>query len=285
MLIAAALVEPGDEVLVGDPSYPCNRRFVEAFGGSARLVATDAATRFQLTPALVEASWGRADARPDDREPVEPERHVGAARRARGDLSGGGRARGGWRLVDEIYLGLSHDAAPRSVLAADPGAIAVGSFSKHFAMTGWRLGWAIVPEVMVEAVERLAQNLYICPSTPAQHAALECFHPETLALCESRRETLAVRRDTVLDALATAGWQVPVAPDGAFYVYLDTRDTAIASGPLAERILAEAHVALTPGLDFGEVGAADHLRLSYAASTSELERAAEALGRFRKTLG
>ena len=202
-----------------------------------------------------------------------------------GRLFGAVAERGGWRLVDEIYLGLSHEATPRSILSLDPDAIAIGSFSKYFAMTGWRLGWAIVPARLVDAIERLAQNLYICPSTPAQHAALACFHPETLTLCEARREELGARRERVLAGLAAAGWQVPVSPDGAFYVYLDTSEFGLDSADLAAEVLERAHISLTPGIDFGEAGAATHLRLSYATSTSEIDRAVEALARFRETFG
>ena len=215
MLVAAALVEPGDEVLVADPSYPCNRRFVETFGGTARLVETTPATRWQLDTALVEAHWGERSRGVMIASPSNPS-GTSVPFEELGRLFRAVAERGGWRLVDEIYLGLSHEARPRSILSVDPEAIAIGSFSKYFAMTGWRLGWAIVPESLVDPIERLAQNLYICPSTPAQHAALECFHPETLALCEARRRELGARRRRVLDGLDAAGWRIPVPPDGAF---------------------------------------------------------------------
>ena len=280
MLVAAALVEPGDEVLVADPSYPCNRRFVETFGGTARLVETTPATRWQLDTALVEAHWGERTRGVMIASPSNPS-GTSVPFEELERLFGAVAERGGWRLVDEIYLGLSHEARPRSILSADPDAIAIGSFSKYFAMTGWRLGWAIVPEPLVEPIERLAQNLYICASTPAQHAALECFHPETLALCEARRRELGVRRRRVLDGLDAAGWQVPVPPDGAFYVYLDTADFGLDSATLATEVLERAHVSLTPGIDFGEAGAATHLRLSYASAIEEIDRAVDALGRFR----
>lgn len=281
MLVAAALVEPGDEVLVADPSYPCNRRFIEAFGGRARLVETTPATRWQLDATLVEAHWGERTRGVMVASPSNPS-GTSVPFDELGRLFGAVAERGGWRLVDEIYLGLSHAGTPRSILSIDPDAIAIGSFSKYFAMTGWRLGWAIVPAGMVEAIERLAQNLYICASTPAQHAALECFHPETLALCEARRQELGARRERVLAGLAAAGWQVPVPPDGAFYVYLDTSEFDLDSAALAADVLERAHVSLTPGIDFGEAGAATHLRLSYATSADEIDRAVEALARFRE---
>ena len=285
LLVAAALVDPGDEILVADPSYPCNRRFVEAFDGVARLVPTDASTRFQLTATLVERHWSArargvmvaSPSNPTGTSVPFPELVA---------LCEAVAARGGHRIVDEIYLPLGFDAPPRSILSADPGAIVVGSFSKFFAMPGWRLGWAIVPEPMLEAVERLAQNLYICPSAPAQLAALECFHPDTLALCEARRVEFRTRRELVLDGLRAGGWRVPAAPDGAFYAWLDvgelTDRLGLDADALAARLLDEAGVALAPGPDFGRVDAERRLRLSYACSMPDIERALERLGAWRR---
>ena len=281
LLVAAALVDPGDEILVTDPSYPCNRRFVEAFDGVARLVPTDASTRFQLTAELVRAHWSAATRGAMIASPSNP---TGTSV-PRAELVAIARAvaeRGGHRVVDEIYLPLVHAGAPRSILADDPGAISIGSFSKFFAMPGWRLGWVVVPAGLVPTVERLAQNLYICPSAPAQRAALECFHPDTLALCEARRAGLVARRDRALAALAAGGWSVPVAPDGAFYAWLDVRDTGVPASALAPRLLDEAGVALAPGPDFGRADAEAWLRLSYACSEADVDRATARLARWRR---
>jgi aspartate/methionine/tyrosine aminotransferase len=191
------------------------------------------------------------------------------------------RERSAWRVVDEIYLNLGdHDAqgrAPGSVLAVDPDAVVINSFSKYFGMTGWRLGWCVLPEAMLSAVERLAQNYYICPSTLAQHAALACFTPESLALCEERRLEMVRRRALVLDGLARMGLPVPVPPDGAFYVYIDVSGTGMPAWRFCERALDEAHVALTPGKDFGPSGEDRYVRLSYAASYAHLETALQRL--------
>ena len=290
LLVAAALIDPGDEILVADPSYPCNRRFVEAFDGVARLVPTDASTRFQLTRASVEAHWS---ARTRGVMVASPSNPTGTSvpLPELAALCGAVAERGGHRIVDEIYLPLSpsgpprdagHDGAPRSVLSVDPGAVSVGSFSKFFALPGWRLGWAVVPEMMVSTLERLAQNFYICPSAPAQRAAVTCFEPDVLALCEVRRAGFVERRDRTLAGLAAGGWHVPVAPDGAFYAWLDVRDVGLPATELCERLLDEAHVALAPGPDFGVRHAESHLRLSFACSDADIDRATARLARWRR---
>ncbi|MFD2448321.1 aminotransferase class I/II-fold pyridoxal phosphate-dependent enzyme [Vogesella fluminis] len=198
------------------------------------------------------------------------------------------RAHGAWRIVDEIYLSLSDDSEaghpPQTVLVSDPGTIVINSFSKYFGMTGWRLGWCIVPSEMVPVLERLAQNYYICPSTPAQHAALACFHAETIAICEDRRTELRRRRGLVLERLQTIGLPVPVEPDGAFFVYIDVSQTGLSAWDFCERVLNEVHVALTPGKDFGSIGADMYVRMSYAASLAELNEGLDRLGLFMSRL-
>jgi aspartate/methionine/tyrosine aminotransferase len=287
VLATAALVDPGDEVMIGDPSYPCNRQIAESFGAHVTLVPTTAATRFQLDTASVKSSWT------DNTRGImiaTPSNPTGTSVPA-GELAAIcelARERHAWRIVDEIYLNLSdHDhqgRPPRSVLSSDPDAIVINSFSKYFGMTGWRLGWCVVPELLVPAMERLAQNYFLCASTPAQHAALACFTPESLEVCEARRTEFAKRRALVLDGLTRIGLPVPVPPDGAFYVYFDVSHTGLTSWQFCERALHEAHVALTPGKDFGVHTADTHVRLSYAASTEDLHEGIARLGRFVATL-
>ncbi|MFJ2171527.1 pyridoxal phosphate-dependent aminotransferase [Streptomyces sp. NPDC087851] len=287
VLAAAALVDPGDEVVIGDPSYPCNRQIVESFGARVTLVPTTAETRFQLDAASVRASWtentrGVMVATPSNPTGTSvPAEELAAICRL-------ARERGAWRLIDEIYLDLSdHDdrgRPPRSALSYDPDAIVVNSFSKYFGMTGWRLGWCVVPDALVPAMERLAQNYFLCASAPAQHAALACFTPESLAVGEARRVEFAQRRALVLDGLDRIGLPVPVPPDGAFYVYFDVGRTGLTSWEFCERALQEAGVALTPGRDFGTHTADTHVRLSYAASTDELREGIARLGTFMAAL-
>ena len=272
-LICLALFEPGDDVLMPDPSYPCNRHFVTAAGATPRLLPCGPAQRFQLDAATVRQAWGASTrgvllASPSNPTgtSIDPAELAAISREV--------RARGGVTLVDEIYLGLSYDAHfARSALALDDDIVSINSFSKYFAMTGWRLGWLVLPQSLVPAVERLAQNLYICASTPAQHAALAGFEAQTLAECEQRRGEFQRRRDAVVSGLHRIGLPVPVEPDGAFYAWADCGGAGLESWDLCHHLLHRAQVALTPGRDFGPAAAARYLRLSFASSMDEITQA------------
>jgi aspartate/methionine/tyrosine aminotransferase len=280
-LVCQALFEAGDEVLMPDPTYPCNRHFVAATGATARLVETTPATRFQLDADTVRAQW-----RPETRgvllaTPSNPTgTSIAPAELAR--IVDVVRDKGGVCIVDEIYQGLSYDPAFEScALTLGDDIISINSFSKYFSMTGWRLGWVVLPESLVEPVERLAQNLYICASSIAQHAALACFDDASLAECESRREAFRARRDYIVPALEKLGFAIPVPPDGAFYVWADCRNFAANSWDFAMRMMQTAHVALTPGKDFGPAHANAYFRLSFATALPQLE---ETVGRLRREL-
>ncbi len=283
LLVAAALVDPGDRVLVADPSYPCNRHFLAGFGADVALVPTNAASRFQLDTSLVEAHWTAATRGVLIASPSNPTGTSVQPDQLQA-ICAWVAARDGWRVVDEIYLNLADrdatGAAAQTVLAHDPGAVVINSFSKTFGMTGWRLGWCIAPPALMPALERLAQNYYICPSVPAQNAALACFTPETLALCEQRRQELKARRDLVLQGLTRLNLPVPVPPDGAFYIYFDVASTGLDALRFCERALEEAGVALTPGADFGHCSASTHVRLSYATARSDLSEGLQRLERW-----
>jgi aspartate/methionine/tyrosine aminotransferase len=275
-LACCALVDVGDEVLLTDPSYPCNRHFVAAFDGIPRAVPVFADTRFQMTEALLAANWRQATRGTLLASPANPtgtsipfdelSRIVAFA-----------RARGGFTLVDEIYLGLTYDGAPRTALELGEDVIVVNSFSKYFSMTGWRLGWLVVPQALVSTFEKLAQNLFICASTLAQNAALACFAPQSLTIFEARRDEFRQRRDAIVTAMTALGFGVPVIPDGAFYVWLDCSRFGD-STMLAKRLLEEAHVSLVPGQDFGANEPGRWMRLSYANSMDNLLEAARRIG-------
>ncbi|WP_138515171.1 pyridoxal phosphate-dependent aminotransferase [Rhodoferax bucti] len=281
-LACMALIEPGDEVLMPDPSYPCNRHFVSAAEGKAVLLETSADERFQLSAAKVESAWGprtRGVLLASPSNPTGTSIHPDELRRIHAVV----QAKGGITLIDEIYLALSHDDQfGHTALAIDEHIISINSFSKYFNMTGWRLGWMVVPPSLVPVIERLAQNLFICPSTIAQHAALACFEPESIALYEARRAEFKARRDYFIPALRDLGFGVPVQPDGAFYAWADCSELCAKLGlksswEFAFEVMHRAHVAITPGRDFGTAQTAQFVRFSTASSMKQLETAVQRL--------
>lgn len=277
LLACAALVEKGAEVLMPDPSYPCNRHFVAAFDGQATMVASGPEHRFQLSDEMVRSHWqaqtrGVLLASPSNPtgtsiDPAELAKIVATV-----------REKGGFTIVDEIYQRLTYDAAPFSALSLGEDVIVINSFSKYFNMTGWRLGWLVVPEGMVPQIEKLAQNLFICASAIAQHAGIACFRPESIALFEQRKAEFKRRRDFIVPALASLGFKVPVLPDGAFYVYADCSTLSDDADRLTVDVLNQAGVVLVPGLDFGSHAARRYIRVSYATSMANLRQAVQRLG-------
>lgn len=281
-LACLALVEAGDEVLMSDPSYPCNRHFVAAADGTAVLIPTTAAERFQLSADKVIEAWNprtRGVLMASPSNPTGTSMAPDELRRIHEVVS----QRGGITLIDEIYLGLSHDEAyGQTALALDDQLISINSFSKYFNMTGWRLGWMVVPEALVPVIERLAQNLFICPSTISQYAALACFEPASLAEFERRRAEFKARRDYFIPALNALGLSVPVMPDGAFYAWADCSAACEKLGvngswDLAFELMNRAHVAVTPGRDFGHAETGHFIRFSTANSMPQLQSAIDRL--------
>ncbi|MEY3627832.1 MAG: hypothetical protein RL163_2331 [Pseudomonadota bacterium] len=281
-LACLALIEQGDEILMPDPSYPCNRHFVSAADGRAVLLPTRAEQRFQLSADQVREHWGaqtRGVLLASPSNPTGTSIAPEEMRRIHAEV----QSRGGITMVDEIYLGLSYDATfGHSALALDDQVISLNSFSKYFNMTGWRLGWMVVPEALVPAIERLAQNLYICPSTVAQQAALACFEPESLRVFEARRAEFQARRDAFIPALQAIGLSVPVMPDGAFYAWADCTQACARLGvkdswDFAFEVMRRAHVAITPGRDFGQADTARFVRFSTASSMQTLQTSVERL--------
>jgi len=287
-LACLALIEAGDEVLMPDPSYPCNRHFVSAAEGRAVLIPTTAQERFQPSAAKIQAAWGPKTRGVLLASPSNPTGTSIAPEELR-CIREVVAARGGVTLIDEIYLGLSHDDTfgQTALAASQSDHEHLNSFSKYFCMTGWRLGWMVVPEVMVPVIERLAQHLFICPSSVAQHAALACFDDDAIAEYERRRSEFKARRDFFLPALAALGFNIPVTPDGAFYAWADCTQAANKLGvqgswDFAFEVLRQAHLAITPGRDFGSADTARFVRFSTANSMPQLQ---EAITRLQALLG
>lgn len=285
-LACLALINEGDEVLMPDPSYPCNRHFVSAAEGKPVLIPSSAAERFQLSAGKVQAAWGERTRGVMLASPSNPTGTSIAPDELR-RIHEVVRSKGGLTLIDEIYLGLSYEEQfGHTALQLGEDIISINSFSKYFNMTGWRLGWMVVPEALVKPIEMLAQHLFICASTVSQYAALACFEPESIAEYERRRAEFKARRDYFIPALDALGLSVPVKPDGAFYAWADCRAAAARLGvqgswDFAYALMHRAHLAITPGRDFGAFETADFVRFSTANSMEQLQ---EAIARLKRLL-
>ncbi|MDQ5850029.1 MAG: pyridoxal phosphate-dependent aminotransferase [Pseudomonadota bacterium] len=277
LLTAAALyVEAGDEILVPDPGYPGYRHFVRAFEGVARALPVSAADNFQPTLDMVRAAWGSRTKGLLLGSPSNPTGTLiePAELKKIADFIA---ERGGVLLIDEIYQGLVYGAEPSCALGLPGEIVVVNSFSKYFCMTGWRLGWVVLPAAAVRPFEKLAQHLFICPPAAAQHAACAAFSPESIAVLEKRRNEFAVRRDFLVPALKEAGLAIPAEPHGAFYVYADCGGD---SKRFSIELLENEGVAATPGIDFGANGTGRFVRFAYTRGLEDLRRAAVAIRRF-----
>ncbi len=292
-LACLALIEAGDEILMPDPSYPCNRQFVSMAEGRAVLIPSTAAERFQLSSGKVAEAWGahtRGVMLASPSNPTGTSIHPHELARIHAAVA----ERGGITLIDEIYLGLSYeDTYGHSALALGDDIISINSFSKYFNMTGWRLGWLVVPDALVPVIEQIAQHLFICASSVSQYAALACFEPASLAEYERRRHEFKARRDWFVPQLDALGLSVPVTPDGAFYAWADCSaacDKLFAgrseynsemqtpgSWEFAFELMKRAHLAVTPGRDFGHADTSRHVRFSTASSMAQLHTAIDRL--------
>lgn len=280
LLVAiAALIDAGDELLLTDPGYPCNANMVRLFGGIPKLVPVFAQSAFQFTAELLEQYWTQQTRGILMASPSNPTgTMIPSAQWV--DLVATLQHKKGCLISDEIYHGLEYGPPAQSALNLCPDAVVINSFSKYFGMTGWRLGWLVVPDGMQSAIERLIQNCYIAAPTHSQHAALAAFEPETVAILEQRRDTFRQRRDLLLAGLTDLGFEVAVEPQGAFYIYADCSRFSDDSEALALDILDRVQVAITPGLDFGNNQAQRYLRFAYTTSSDELELGLERLRRY-----
>jgi len=279
LLVMGALLEQGKNVLLADPGYPCNRNFARFVEGKAKAVNVDASTNYQLTAKHIEQHWDDNSVMALVASPSNPTGTVLNQPQLKA-LSDAVSMKKGHLVVDEIYHGLTYDGydAP-TVLAVNQGAFVINSFSKFFGMTGWRLGWLVVPDGYEEVMDRLAQNLFLAAPTISQYAALTAFNSETLAILEQRRNTFEHRRNSLLPALQSIDLKIDVPPQGAFYVYADCRKILTDKYPdtmaLSKYWLEQAGVAVTPGNDFGHHSAEYHIRFAYTANEQRLIQAIE----------
>lgn len=280
LLAVGALLDVGEELLMADPGYPCNRNFARFVEAQGRLIPVGADSGYQLTARHIEANWDRNSRAVLLASPSNPTGTLVPEQEMQAIIELVKR-KGGGLIVDEIYHGLVYDIEAQTALAVSDQVFVINSFSKYFNMTGWRLGWMVVPEAYIPVVDKLAQNLFLAAPTPAQHAALAAFEPQTLAILEERRQEFQRRRDYLLPALRQLGFDIPVTPQGAFYIYANCERFTDDSFALSQRLLEEAGVAVTPGMDFGSHRANVHLRFAY---TTSVERLAEGVRRIAEFL-
>lgn len=277
LLALGALLDAGDEILMADPGYPCNRHFASFIDARPVAIPVGPDTAFQLTAQLVERHWTENTKAVLLASPSNPTGTLARDEEIRG-IAAWCAKRGATLIVDEIYHGLVYEAPPPTALAHAEEIVVINSFSKYFHMTGWRLGWLAAPARLLGGIERLAQNLFLAPPTPAQFAALAAFSEETMAILEARRQEMKTRRDFLLPALRELGFGLSVAPQGAFYLYADVSRFSGDSFVFAERLLEQAGVAITPGVDFGAVAPQRHVRFAYTRPLPVLQ---EAVARIR----
>ncbi|ETD85592.1 pyridoxal phosphate-dependent aminotransferase [Rhodobacter capsulatus] len=273
ILAFSALFDAGDRVALGAPGYPSYRQILRAMSVTPVDLLTRAENRFQPVPSeipadvqgLIVASPGNPSGTMLGRAELAALMTAAAER----DLA---------FVSDEIYHGLHYEGRAVSALEIGDAACVINSFSKYFSMTGWRLGWMVVPETHIRTVERLAQNLFICPPHASQIAALAAL--EATEELEANRAVYAANRALMLDRLPKAGFTKIAPPDGAFYIYADVSDLTTDSRAFAAEVLEQAGVAVTPGLDFDPVRGATTLRFSYARATADIEEGLDRLARF-----
>jgi aspartate/methionine/tyrosine aminotransferase len=279
LLTCAVLIDPGAEVLLADPGYPANRHIVRTVEGVPRPLPVDAATEYQLAPAHLERNWGPRTAAALVASPSNPTGTLITTEKL-DHMAAIARGKGGALIVDEIYHGLVYEGEYTTALSFADDVFVINSFSKYFNMTGWRLGWVVAPESHATHLEKLAQNLYLAAPTPAQYAALAAFEPQTLAILDERARELKARRDYLVPALRSLGFDIPVTPQGAFYIYAGCSRLTQDSFAFARDLLEQAGVAITPGIDFGANAPERHVRFAYTSPVARLQEGVRRISRF-----
>ncbi|WP_341678646.1 pyridoxal phosphate-dependent aminotransferase [Niveibacterium sp. SC-1] len=274
LLTLAALTEAGDEWLLPDPGYPCNPHFVRAFEGVPRALPVGPEHNFEPDPQQVARAWQPRTRGLIVASPANPTGTL-VSPATMAALYTTVRNRGGALIVDEIYQRLVYGEAACTALQLGEEVFVINSFSKYFGMTGWRLGWVVAPQEYARAIEKLAQHYFISASTPAQFAALAAFTSETRSILEARRLAFAERRTVLHDGLRSLGFEVPAAPQGAFYVYARVDSFTEDSQAFAHQLLDEAGVACTPGIDFGGADPQHWLRFAYTTDSDRIAIACE----------
>ena len=279
LLALGVSLNPNEELLMPDPCYPCNSNFATLLGGRTKTIAVDASTRYQLTAKLINKHWTQTTKGVLIASPSNPTGTLISPEKLKQAIQAVDSL-GGCFYSDEIYHGLVYDTNATTALTFSDDVFVINSFSKYFGMTGWRIGWLIVPDEFIQATEKLAQNIYIATSTHSQYAALAAFDENTLVELENRRTEFAARRNFLYDNLLRLGFEIPVKPEGAFYIYANCKKFTDDSYQFALDFLEAEAVAITPGRDFGSFEAHHMLRFAYTTSIAKMAIAMQRLDRF-----
>ncbi|MCG6970872.1 MAG: pyridoxal phosphate-dependent aminotransferase [Gammaproteobacteria bacterium] len=284
LLILGVLINPGDQVLMTDPGYPCNRHFVRLMEGEAVGIPVDASTRYQLTAELLQRHWTPKTRAVMLASPANPTGAVIPAKQLQ-QLIEFVEQQGAYLIMDEIYHGLVYGPPASTAAGRSENVLVINSFSKYFTMTGWRLGWLVAPKSLVRDIDKLAQNIFLAPATVSQYAALAAFSPDTIQVLEQRRAEFKQRRDYLLPQLRQLGFDIPIEPEGAFYLYAGCSRFTDDSYEFCETLLQQAGVAVTPGIDFGHHSPQNHVRFAYTTSMENLQEGISRIGAFLQQNG
>ena len=278
-LVLASLLQEKQKLMLCDPTYPCNRNVSRLFGADIVSVPVDHATEFQLNVQLVKRHWCDSIAAVLIASPSNPTGTICKLRDLL-EIADFLATKNKYLIVDEIYQGLTYSGDNSSVAASRKNIFVLNSFSKYFGMTGWRVGWLVAPKTHIDELDAIAQNTYLATSTISQYAALAAFESETISILEQRRQVFQKRRDLVCDLLADLGIEVPVIPQGAFYIYADVSKYTNDSFSFCKQLLEEKAVAITPGCDFGDYRANYFVRFAYTTSEERLALGIQRLREF-----
>jgi aspartate/methionine/tyrosine aminotransferase len=278
-LAISCLLDVGENILLADPGYPCNRNIAQVLGVETMEVATDPSSQYQLNAELVNKHWGSKTRAAMVATPSNPTGTILSQSSLRSLLDAVSKKQG-HLIVDEIYQGLVYDGSDFTALEISDDCFVINSFSKYFGMTGWRLGWMVVPEFYVDAIDRIAQNIFLAPPTMSQYAALNALQADTQSILDERRDIFQQRRDFLLPALQQLGFEIAIEPQGAFYIYANCERFTDDSFSWVQRLLNDQGVALTPGIDFGSHLANKHCRFAYTQSIDVLKKAVDKIDVF-----
>jgi len=278
-LAISSLLDAGENVLLADPGYPCNRNIAQILAADTISVPVDAESYYQLNAGLVAKHWNDKTRAAMVASPSNPTGTLLPKSQLQ-ELCQMVEQKNGCLIVDEIYQGLVYDEKDYTALEISDECFVINSFSKYFGMTGWRIGWMIVPEFYIDAIDRIAQNIFLAAPTISQYAAFTALNADTQTVLDERRDEFKRRRDFLLPALEQLGFTVAAKPQGAFYIYANCERFTDDSFSWVKQLLNETGVALTPGVDFGSHLAHKHCRFAYTQSIDVLEQAVDKIDMF-----